>query len=145
MIVMDVRNNAVQGLNDIRGVETPTQPGFPNNQITLSFNEIKQRHHRHNFEKSRMLLGRKLIKRWFQLDDQLDDFALANMLPIDLQPLAKRDQMRRRKQPDPQPRSAVNAFEHRAGRTFAIRPGNMDEAQLVLRIAGQSSQLEGVG
>lgn len=46
--------------------------------------------------------------------------------------------MRRGKQPDPQARRAIDAFQHGARGTFAISAGNVDEAQAVLRIIRQA-------
>src|ERR1051325_8155037 len=66
---------------------------------------------------------------------------LADELAIDLNPLAKRNQMRRGEQAHAQSRRAINAFEHRARRAFAIRAGDVDEAELVLRIARLRGEL----
>ncbi len=48
--------------------------------------------------------------------------------------------MWRREQSDPQARRAINAFEHRARRAFAICSGDVDEAEFVLRIAREFSE-----
>src|SRR5476651_1191961 len=49
--------------------------------------------------------------------------------------------MRRGEQPDAQTGRAINAFEHRAGRAFAVRAGDVDEAEFFLRIAGERGEL----
>src|SRR5277367_4816987 len=49
--------------------------------------------------------------------------------------------MRRSKKPDAQSGCAINAFEHRAGRAFAVRAGDVDEAEFFLRIAGERGEL----
>src|SRR5450432_1628501 len=49
--------------------------------------------------------------------------------------------MRRSKKSDAQSSRAVNAFEHRAGRAFAVRAGDVDEAEFCLRIAGERGEL----
>ena len=52
--------------------------------------------------------------------------------------------MRRSEQSDAQSRCAINAFEHRAGRAFAIRAGDVDEAEFFLRMPGERGKLERV-
>src|SRR5271169_6051619 len=49
--------------------------------------------------------------------------------------------MRRRKKSDTQSGRAINAFEHRAGRAFTVRAGDVDEAEFFLRIAGERGEL----
>ena len=61
--------------------------------------------------------------------------------PIHLHPLPKRRQMRRRKQSHLQPRRAVNALQHRARRTLAVRSRHMDKPQSLLRIPLQLRQV----
>src|SRR5665213_1627102 len=48
--------------------------------------------------------------------------------------------MRRGEQPDAQSGCAINAFEHGAGRAFAVRAGDVDEAEFFLRIAGERGE-----
>ena len=48
--------------------------------------------------------------------------------------------MRRSEQADAQAGRAINAFEHRARRTFAVRTGDVDETELGLRIARQRGE-----
>lgn len=52
--------------------------------------------------------------------------------------------MRRGEQPDAQAGRTINALQHRAGGAFAVRAGDMDEAQLRLRIAAARRQPERV-
>src|SRR5262249_1891136 len=65
-------------------------------------------------------------------------------LPIDLNALAKRNQVRRSEQPHAQSPRAINAFQHRARRAFAVRARDMDEPKLFLRIARERREFEGV-
>jgi len=50
--------------------------------------------------------------------------------------------MGRSKQADAQTACAVNALQHGARGTFAIRAGDVNEAKLMVWIAGQLSELE---
>lgn len=50
--------------------------------------------------------------------------------------------MRRREQAHAQTGRAINALQHRARRTFAIRAGDMDETKFLLRIASERCELE---
>ena len=77
-----------------------------------------------------------------EIQHQPHDIALADQLAIDLNPLAKRDQVRRGEQPNAQSRRTVDAFEHRAGGAFAIRASDMNETQSVLRISRPRRELE---
>ena len=43
--------------------------------------------------------------------------------------------------PDAQARLTVDAFQHGAGRAFAVRAGDVDEAELVLRVASERGEL----
>ena len=52
--------------------------------------------------------------------------------------------MRRGEQPDAQSGRAINAFQHGAGRAFAVGAGDMDETQLFLWIARQRGELKRV-
>ena len=52
--------------------------------------------------------------------------------------------MRRGEQPDAQTCRAINAFQHGAGGAFAVGAGDMDEAELVLRVSGQNRELQSV-
>src|SRR5208282_315350 len=52
--------------------------------------------------------------------------------------------MRRGEQSSAQARRAINALEHGAGRAFAICAGDVNETKLILRMARQRSELEGV-
>src|SRR5262249_21392195 len=70
---------------------------------------------------------------------------LGNQLPVDLDPFAKRNQMRRSKQADSQTRHSINGFQHCAGRAFAIGPSDMNESQVLLRVTCERGQLERVG
>ena len=89
-------------------------------------------------------LGPAVFDQIFDLTHQPHHVRLADEPAIHLNPFAKRNQMRRGEQPDAQPRRAINAFEHRAGGAFPVRTGDVNEAQLVLRIARQRRELEGV-
>ena len=52
--------------------------------------------------------------------------------------------MRGGEEPDAQPRRPINAFQHGAGRTFSIRPGDVDETKRFVGIACQRGEPEGV-
>ena len=71
-------------------------------------------------------------------------FIFRDQLSVDLNPLAKRNQMRRSEQTDPQAGRAVNALQHGARRTFAVRASDVNETEFLLRIAGQRGKLERV-
>ena len=49
--------------------------------------------------------------------------------------------MRRSEQSDAQSGCAIDAFEHRARRAFAIRAGDVDKAEFFLRIANERGEL----
>ena len=81
------------------------------------------------------MVAGKFSEHGLYFADEANNIGFADQLAIRLNPLAKRNQMRRREQPHTQSRRAVNAFEHRARRAFAIRAGDVDETELVLWIA----------
>ena len=86
------------------------------------------------------MVGGKLFEQRLQFRDEPDDFAFRNKLSVDLNPFAERNQMRRGEQAGAQACCAVNAFEHGAGRAFAVSAGDVDEAEFFLRIAGERGE-----
>src|SRR5438270_7695445 len=71
----------------------------------------------------------------------MDDFKRATELvrrnghPIDLDSLSRLDQMRRNEKPGANTGRAQTRLDHRACRSFAIRPRDVDYAKRALRIA----------
>ena len=141
----DVGDDAGQRRDDVGRVQPPAQAGFPDHQVAFLFGEKFQRHHRDEFKKRRVMVRREIASSsGCNSSDQPDDFVFRNQLAVDLNPFAERNQMRRGEQPDAQSRRAINAFEHGAGRAFAVGAGDVDEAEFFLRIARQRGELEGV-
>jgi len=77
-----------------------------------------------------------------QFSNEPDDVVLANPPAVDLDPFAERNQVWRGEQPDALAGRTIDAFQHGAGRAFAIGAGDMDEAEPVLRVARQRCQLK---
>ena len=144
MVERDVGDDAGQRRDDVRRVEPSAKAGFPNHQVAFLFGEKFQRHDRDDFKKRRVMVGGKLFEQRLQFCHQPDDFDFRNQLPVDLNSFAERNQMRRGEQPDAQSRRAINAFQHGAGRAFAVGAGDVDEAEFFLRIACQRGELERV-
>src|SRR4029077_14944865 len=59
-------------------------------------------------------------------------------------PFGERNQVRRSEQPHAQSGPPVDALQHGAGRTFAVRSRHMNKTQCFVRLAGQPGQLTGV-
>ena len=78
------------------------------------------------------------------LFDEADDVSFGNEFAIDLNAFAKGDEVRGGEEADAESRCAIDAFEHGTGGTFAIGAGDVYEAKLVMRIAGEFGQLERV-
>src|SRR5262249_48246288 len=76
---------------------------------------------------------------------QPGDFCCRNQLAIDLNPFAKGNQMRRRKQADVETSRPVDAFEHGAGGAFAIGSSHMNKAEPILGVTSESGQLKRIG
>jgi hypothetical protein len=78
----------------------------------------------------------KKRRRMIPTGDQIADrgqrrshIFFADHLAVDLNPLPKRDQVRRRKQASLQTRLAADRVEHRAHRSLAVGSGDVDEFQ----------------
>ena len=144
MVKRDVGDDARQRYDDVRRVEPTAKAGFPNYKVAFLLRKTFQRHDRDDFKQRQVIVSGKLFEQRLDFFNQTDEFIFRNQLTIDLNPFAKRNQMRRGEQPDPQSGRAINAFEHRAGRAFAVRSGDMDEAQFFLRIARERGEMERV-
>ena len=92
------------------------------------------------FKHRRMLVGGELFQVRLDFGNEPRDVIRRNQFPIHLNPFTKRNQMWRREQSHPQSCRAINAFQHRACRAFAVRARDVDEAQFVLRITGESRE-----
>jgi hypothetical protein len=135
----DVGDHTGQRRDDVGGIQSAAQAGFPDDQVAVLPGEKFQGHHGDHFKKCRVVAGRKLPEQRLQFGHQSHHVVFRDPLPVDLNPLAKRDQMRRGEQAGAPSRRAVNALQHRAGRAFAVGAGHVNEAQPRLRIARQCS------
>ena len=142
MIEGDVGDDAGQRRDDVGRIEPSAEAGFPNHEVAFLFAKKFQRHHRDDFKKRRVMVGGKLFQQRLQFRDEPDNLVFGNKLPVELNPFAEGNQMWRGEQPDAQAGRAVNAFEHGAGRAFAIGAGDVDEAEFFLRITRECGQLE---
>ena len=141
MVQGDVGDDAGQRRDDVRRVQPSAEAGFPDDQVAFLFGEKFQRHDGDDFKKGRVMIGGKLLEQRLNFRDQPDHFIFGNQLAVDLDPLAKRNQVRRGEQADAQAGRAINAFQHRAGRAFAVGAGDVDEAEFFLRIARERGEL----
>ena len=77
--------------------------------------------------------------------DETDDVGFRNELAIDLNTFTEGDEMGRGEETYTETGSPIDALQHGAGGTFAVGAGDMDEAQLMMGIAGEFSKFERVG
>src|SRR5947207_7098574 len=103
-----------------------------------------RRHDGDNWEKSRLPVHWKFSQQRPYFVDEPGDIALRNKLAIHLNSFRERNQVRRRKKPGAQAGRAINAFEHRAGRTFAVGAGDMDKAKFFVWISRQRGEFESI-
>ena len=110
--------------------------------------EMQQRDGRDDLEERRSppLVARRsgssvhVVDRPAHLVDQLaEPFGRARQT-VDRQPLLDPLQVRRGEEADAQARGAADAFEQRARRAFAVRAGDVDEAEFFLRIARECGE-----
>lgn len=144
MVERDVGDDTGERRHDVRRIQPSTQAGFPNDQVAVLFGKKLKRHDRDHFKEGRMMAGGEPVPQRLDLRDEPYDFILGNQPAVYLNALTERDQMRRSKKSHPQAGCAIDAFQHRAGRTFAIGAGDVDETESLLRIAHQCSELESV-
>ena len=161
MIVLDVGDDTDQGRNDISGIQPSAQTGFPDHQVALLLGEVAQGHNGHDLKEGGVLGSRILpqirgrrvtgrlpppfLQQRLHLGDEPPYIARGDRVTVDLDALTKGDQVRRGEQADAQARRPIDALQHRAGRALPVGAGDVDEAQPLLRVAGQRGELERVG
>src|ERR1700733_2596905 len=134
MVEGDVRDDGRQWCDDVSRIKPSAKSGFPNHEVAFLLGKKFQCHDRDDFKESQVIVGWKFLEQRLNFFDKPDEFSFRNQLAIDLNTFAKRNQMRRSKKSDAQASRAINAFEHRTGRAFAVRAGDVDKTEFVLRI-----------
>jgi hypothetical protein len=71
-----------------------------------------------------------------------DNIGFGNELAIDLNAFAKGNEMRGGEETDAQAGCAINALEHGTSGAFAVGAGDVDEAELMMRVAREVSEFE---
>ena len=122
MIKGDVRDDAGQRRDDIRGIQPPAKAGFPDHQITFLRGKKLQRHDRDKFEEggTDILPVRNRLEACSTLEsaylfDESFYVSFRNQLAINLNPFAERNEVRRGEKSNAQSSRAIDAFEHGAG------------------------------
>ena len=143
MIELHIRDHAGQGHDNVGGVEAPAQARFPDDEIALFLHEMSERQHGDDFKKCRGPVARKRFQQRAQFRRQANEVGGREGPAIDLDAFAEGHKMRRGVEAHAQTGRAIHVFEHGTSGSLAVGPGDVDEAQAVLRIAGQRSQPSG--
>ena len=61
MIVLDVGDDAGERSNDVGGIKTPAETGFPDNEVAFLFGEVEEGHDGDDFEEGGVGSGRGRI------------------------------------------------------------------------------------
>ena len=116
-------------MNDIGGVQAATKTSLKDDEINALASEIIEGQRRGNFEECGMPL---LIDECTYPLDSPDEVCIVNRQAVDLDSLAKPNQVRRGEEPGFDSGGPAYGVNHRADRSFAIGTCNMDEAQCIL-------------
>jgi len=146
----DVGDHAGQRSDDVGGIPAAAETGFPNHQVDALFGKPQQRQHRGEFEKGG---GQRIagcpgvlgLEGGAEGGGEPGQLRFRQQAPVDLDPFAEADQVRRRKEPHAPAAGPVDALQQSADGTLAVGPGHVDKGQPIVRIADQSGQATGGG
>ena len=141
VIQIHPRDYGRQRSHDVGRIQSPTQTGFEQHHIAFVPGERFQCHDGDDFEKGRAGIGGNLADTLLHGFHQRDHFGLGNVFAIDLDAFAKADQMRRGEEAGSIAGCAIHALKHRAHATFTVGAGDVDDLELLLRIARERRQL----
>ena len=91
MIQLDIGDNTCQRDDDVGRVQAAAQSRFPDHDIAMLLGKVAQSHHGHDFEESRMRVGRKRREQRMHLRYQTRHVGFQYWAAIDLDTLSERD------------------------------------------------------
>ena len=134
MLQADVGDDAQDGRDDVGRVEPAAQTRLDDSDVHRFGREKVESHRRRNFEKRRPMFREE---RMPPVQERLNLFPRDHPETIsfhNLHPLAEIHQMRRGIEPDLQPAGRQSGRQHMRSRALAVGPGNMDAAELPVRM-----------
>ena len=132
-----VGDHAGQRRDDVCRIEPAAHAGLPQHDVALLLGEVAERHHHDHLEKCRRLAFRKGGHPFAQPGGQPGNGGLGDQFAVYLHPLTKGNEVRRGEQPGAQAGLAVDRLEHRADRALAVRAGDVNKTQPLVRRTGQ--------
>ena len=114
-------------MDDVRRVFAPAHADLDNRDIAIFAVKRSERERRPHLERGhKRALRPHLLRRLHKRSAVFHHPRVIQRQTVQTNPLLIRLQKRRRIQPGVIPRAAQDAFEHRAGTTLAVRPGDVD-------------------
>ena len=140
MLKANVRHDAdLRRGNDVRRIHAPAETDLERDDIALLLHEVQKGNGRHDL-KARGHLAH-LLGRVPHGVRECDEGLVVNFLSVHAHALVKAQQVRRGVEPCAVPRAPQHRGEHRGGRALAVRARDVDESELLLRIAEQTQKL----
>ena len=139
MLQIHIRDDgALRRLDDVRRVQPASEAHFQHDDLALFESEDQQRHDGDALEDGGFVLHLLDLYR-HQIRRVLHIF-VGHVPAVDLHALVVADQMRRRIQARMITRRAQHGFQHGGGAALAVRAGDMDVFQLLMRVTEQMQQ-----
>src|SRR5262249_51669994 len=121
------------GLDDVGTVETTTEARLDDGDVYLLVRKVLKRSGSKDIEIARG--GLHSPDHGLHGLDQPGKLSMRDHLAVDLNPLADVDQVRAGVEPDLVPAGLQHRRDHRAGAALALGSGDMDRAELFMRVA----------
>ena len=134
MVKADVHDDAALGrIDHVRGVEAAAEAGLQHDDLTALPLEPEHGGGRDQFKFRRMLVHSfRLAADGFNAADEI---VVSDLLAVDLHAFGKTVQIRGSIQSGPISGGAQHGGKHRRTAALAVGPGDMNESQLLLRVA----------
>ncbi len=124
MVVVDVRDHSCAEVERIGRVEPAAEADLAHEQVDPRCH-VCQCQHRQHLELSGLAeLGGDVVEGLPQIFEGRDEFVFADRLPVDLDSLCVRDQVRLRHEPDPVAGGLEDGRQADTGRPLAVRAGD---------------------
>ena len=142
MVKGDGRDDRYKRNHGVCSIERASHAGFQNYQVAAFLGEMMQSEGGRNFEECRRMVpaGRYFTKNCQTVCDRLR----RDFLAIDTNALSKIHKMRRSVKSSPAARGSKDRIQDRANGALAIRARNVQEGQMLLRIAQSLQQASNI-
>jgi hypothetical protein len=134
----EMRHDRDERAHDVRRVHAPAETRLHDRDVHARLGEREEGGRGQDLEVAGRQLGGAGLAH---APGEREELPGGDRSAADADALARRDEMRRRREPRAQPCLAQGALHERAGRSLAPAPGDVHDAQAILRIAEPPAEL----